>query len=344
MLPTRPSTLDPRPSRSPLVTIAIPTYNRANSYLPQALRSACGQTYSNLDIVVADNCSSDDTEAIVRDFADSRVRYFRHPVNIGAHANFKFCLEQGRGDYFLLLQDDNLIDEDFIDVCMRAAHYRRDIGLIRTGMRWIDTNGKVFGEGWNLVGDLPLDEFFLGWFKGRTPMHLCSTLFCTKRLKGLGGFSSKHNLFDDVIAEIRIAARYERVDVPDVKASFRHHSNTLTASARISNWCDESKILLDLMCSLVPESKVGLMRDEGIRFFVGHNYRIAKKIRSPVMAYATILKQFNYPFSLFVSVVISSMFSQQVGYLKLGIRKVLEMTGLWLKVDAFRKNLQGSQR
>jgi glycosyltransferase involved in cell wall biosynthesis len=343
MLPTEPRTLDPRPSHSPLVTIAIPTYNRANSYLPQALRSALAQTYSNLDIVVADNCSSDDTEAIVRDFHDSRIRYFRHPVNIGAHSNFKFCLEQGRGDYFLLLQDDNLIDKDFIDACMRAAHYRSDIGLIRTGMRWIDTQNRVIGETLNLVGGLLIEQFFLAWFNNQTPMHLCSTLFNTGKLKGIGGFHSKHNLFDDVIAQIRMAANYERVDVTDIKASFRRHGDTITASAKISSWCDESKILLDLLCSLVPNSKVGLIKEAGMRFLVAHNCRIARKVRFPAarfVAYVTILKEFNYPcFSL-----VSIAFSRPVGYLRQGIKKTLQMTGLWLKVDAFRKSLQGSQR
>ena len=331
----------------PLVTIAIPTYNRAGSYLPQALESALRQTYSNLEIVVADNCSSDNTQAIVRSRADSRVRYFRHGFNIGAHENFKFCLEQAHGVYFLLLQDDNLIDQDLVDVSVRAAYQRTDVGLIRTGMRWIDDRGRVISEALNRVGDLPFDDFVLGWFNGQTPMHLCSTLFNTARLREIGGFNSKHNLFDDVVAEIRIAAKYPRVDVADIKASFRHHSHTLTASAQISHWCEESKILLDLICSLVPESKAASIETAGTEFFVHHNYRIARKIRSPasrLMAYGTIVKQFNYPAFSLASLVFSEAVLRQVGYLKLGTKKALQMTGLWLKVDAFRKNLQGSVR
>ena len=315
--------------------------------MPQALECAFDQTYANLEIIVADNCSTDNTRAIVNGITDPRLRYFRHDVNIGSTANINFCLEQAKGEYVLFLHDDDRIDPDFVESCIRAAMGTSDIGMIRAGVRWIDAEGNVFYEALNRVGGLPIEEFFLGWFNNLTPMHLCSTLFSTTRLKDIGGFNSKHNLFDDVIAEIRMAAKYERVDVPNIRASFRHHSSTLTASVRISNWCEESKILFDLICSLVPESKVALIKSAGLRFFIGHNYRIASKIRSPVgrlMAYATILKQFNYPFFLFISVVISTTFSRQVGYLKLGIKKALEMTGLWLKVDAFRKSLQGSQR
>lgn len=85
---------------NPLVSIGIPTYNRANSYLKQALRSAVNQTYKNLEIIVSDNCSSDDTESVVKEFRDPRIRYFRQNKNLGAVPNCNFCLEQSQGKYF----------------------------------------------------------------------------------------------------------------------------------------------------------------------------------------------------------------------------------------------------
>ena len=87
----------------PLVTIAIPTYNRADAYLEQALKSAVGQTYTNLEIIVADNCSIDHTETVVKKFSDQRIRYVRHKKNIGANNNFNYCVKQANGIYFLLL-------------------------------------------------------------------------------------------------------------------------------------------------------------------------------------------------------------------------------------------------
>src|SRR4030042_2488708 len=127
----------------PLVTIAIPTYNRADGFLKEAIRSALNQTYSNIEIIVSDNCSVDNTTTVVKSFNDPRIRYFKHKENIGANNNFNFCVEQARGAYFLLLHDDDLIDDDFIDVCMKAAEYNTDIGLIRTGTRVIDSAGNT---------------------------------------------------------------------------------------------------------------------------------------------------------------------------------------------------------
>jgi len=105
----------------PQVTIGIPTYNRANGYLREALESALGQSYSNLDIVVSDNGSTDNTESVVRSYADPRVRYFRQQPPVIPNDNFNFCLQQAHGVYFLMLPDDDKIDRGFVETCMHAA-------------------------------------------------------------------------------------------------------------------------------------------------------------------------------------------------------------------------------
>jgi glycosyltransferase involved in cell wall biosynthesis len=283
----------------PLVTIGIPTYNRADDYLRQTLQSALDQTYQNVEIVVSDNCSTDDTESVVKSLSDSRTRYFRHGENIGANENFNFCLEQAEGDYFLLLHDDDLIDDDFVDACMKAANYDCDVGIIRTGTRTIDSLGKVLTESPNHVGGLSTVDFFRGWFAGKTVLYLCSTLLNTKRLRESGGFNSKHQLFQDVIAEVQLAAKFGRADVQDVKASFRKHAATRTFSHKVSAWCEDSLMLLDIMCDLVPED-AALVRREGIRFLSMLNYNRASAIQSPtqrLLTYLMVYRRFGYRYS-----------------------------------------------
>ena len=283
----------------PLVTIAIPTYNRADSYLLQALESAVNQTYQDIEIIIADNCSTDNTEAVVKGLSDPRIRYFRHVENIGANNNFNFCLEQARGDYFLLLQDDDLINRDFIEVCMQAVDYRTDVGIIRTGTRSIDSQGRVLKEKSNKVAGLSTSDFFVGWFTGKTSLYLCSTLFNTRRLQEIGGFKSRHNLFQDVVAEVQLAARFGRVDVKEVKASFRKHDSEMTLSSKVSRWCEDSHFLLDIMCDLVTENQAQVRR-EGTRYFAKVNYNFAAAIKSPTQRWATYLlvyKQFGYRYS-----------------------------------------------
>ena len=146
---------------NPLVTIGIPTYNRADGYLKDAIKSAMIQTYQNIEIVVSDNCSADNTEAFIKSLDEPRIRYHRHAENIGANNNFNYCLKMAKGDYFLLLHDDDMIDHNFVEACMDAGNYKTEKGILRTGTRIIDAEGKLLDEYPNHVVGLSTEEFFM---------------------------------------------------------------------------------------------------------------------------------------------------------------------------------------
>ncbi len=284
-----------------LVTIAIPTFNRADGNLISALQSSISQTYQNIEIIVSDNCSSDHTERVVKQFEDPRLKYVRHPKNIGANANFNFCLSQAKGDYFLLLHDDDLIDDDFVSICMKTVGYDfNDIGIIRTGTRWIDEDGNVLKEIPNLVSACSTEDFFLAYTAGKTGIYLCSTLFNTRRLKEIGGFHSKYHLFQDMIAVAKLSALYGRNDICAIKASNRKHPDARTFSVKVKHWCEESTILIDTMCELVPDKALKL-RTAGRNFVWLHNYNLAIKIEDfpqRFIAYLVIWKTCGYMYSL----------------------------------------------
>ena len=86
------------PARLPLVSIGLHVRNGAR-YLPETLGDLLGQTFEDVELIVSDNASTDETGEIVRAAAasDSRIRYFRHERNIGAlpNANFAFSRSEG---------------------------------------------------------------------------------------------------------------------------------------------------------------------------------------------------------------------------------------------------------
>lgn len=280
-------------SLHPLVTIGISTYNRAGGYLMQALGSAVDQTYPNLEIIVSDNCSTDSTEAVVTGFDDLRIRYFKQAVNIGSTNNFNFCLSQARGAYFLLLHDDDLVDRDFISVCIDAVKGETTTGVIRTGVRLIDGTGKILSQTPNRAAGLSTGDFFLGWFSGKTAWYLCNTLYNTKALQSIGGFRSPTNRLDDCVATARLAAQAGRADVHEVKASFRRHQGNFGSTINIRDWCEDSLFLLDLMCRLAPDREASLKR-QGLRFFCNLSYRQAGRSTHPLSAYLAVYRAFGY--------------------------------------------------
>jgi glycosyltransferase involved in cell wall biosynthesis len=278
------------------VTIGIPTRNRAQTYLRDALASAADQTYPDVDIVVADNCSSDDTAGMVRALADPRIRYVRHARVLSANENFNSCLDHATGDYFLLLHDDDFIDRDFVQVCLEAAGRAGDVGVIRTGTRIVDAGGGLIRELPNRAGGLSTTDFFRSWFAGATTLYMCSTLFNTRRLREMGGFTSPRLVFQDGFAVMPLAARYGRADVEPVKASFRRHAHARTRITTVSDWCDDSLALLDLMGNLTPEGRDAIRR-EGLFFFAHLNYARAAEAAGwfrRLRGYATVLRKFHY--------------------------------------------------
>jgi glycosyltransferase involved in cell wall biosynthesis len=108
---------------SPKVTIQIPTYNQ-EQYIAQSLGSCLAQDYPNLEIVVADDCSTDRTREIVEGFNDPRIRYFRNHTNLGRVGNYRKALyEYSTGDWVVNLDgDDYYTDPAFIFRAMKLIN------------------------------------------------------------------------------------------------------------------------------------------------------------------------------------------------------------------------------
>ncbi len=300
----------------PLVTIAIPTYNRADRFLGNALRCALAQTYDRLEILVSDNCSTDNTAQLMRGFTDPRIRYVRQTSNLGANGNFNYCIDNAAGEYIHLLLDDDEIDPDFVSSCMAVAA-GRDVGLIRSGTRLIDGDGKLLMERPNSGAGLSPPAFFRAWFQNQLTLYVCSTLFRTASLRAAGGFHSRHNLFQDAMAIARVLVRDGHADVRECKASFRMHEANMGSAMRISAWCDDSLQLLDVICQLLPEQAAAL-RAEGKVFLARMNYnRVANvaDLLGRLASYLRVARSFDFAVS-----PLPSIWRRE---LRPGLRKVL---------------------
>ena len=113
---------------SPLFTVVIPTFNRCE-LLPFAIESALRQTFTDLEVLVSDNHSTDGTKAAVERFADHRVRYISPPEHCAMPAHWEFARAQARGDLILLLGDDDALTCDALEH-FAAAREKHDAELL----------------------------------------------------------------------------------------------------------------------------------------------------------------------------------------------------------------------
>ncbi len=131
----------------PLVSVGIPTYNRAST-LVKSIESVLQQTYRNIEIVISDNASTDDTQSICEKFCnhDQRIIYIRQKTNLGAANNFKAVLEAAKGEYFMWLGDDDWISQDYIFECMNVFTQNLSYTLV-AGLSNYYSGEKYLGEG-----------------------------------------------------------------------------------------------------------------------------------------------------------------------------------------------------
>lgn len=113
---------------APLVSVVLPTYRRAH-LLPHAIRSVLGQTHRDLELIVVDDNSPDETPAVVRTFDDPRLRYVRNDPNLRLPRSLNRGFALARGDYLTWTSDDNLFAPTAIER-MVARLCERDCAFV----------------------------------------------------------------------------------------------------------------------------------------------------------------------------------------------------------------------
>lgn len=125
------------------VSIGVPVFN-GERFLGRTLDSILAQTYSDLEIVIADNASTDHTPDICSDYArrHGRVTYVRSETNVGAAPNFNRAFEATRGEYFKWCACDDLIAPEFIARCVEVLDERPDVVVCHSKTVAIDANDE----------------------------------------------------------------------------------------------------------------------------------------------------------------------------------------------------------
>jgi glycosyltransferase involved in cell wall biosynthesis len=126
-----------------LVSIILPTYN-GSCYLDQAVRSCIDQTYTNWELIIVDDASTDDTPALIAEFMaqDVRVRSVRHDTNRKLPAALNTGFRQARGDYLTWTSDDNCYRPNALAEMVSFLEGKTEIDFVYTDFTLIDKSGR----------------------------------------------------------------------------------------------------------------------------------------------------------------------------------------------------------
>ena len=211
------------------VTIAIPTYNRSE-LLKASLEGVLAQDYADFQVIVLDNASTDDTEAVVRSFADSRITYARSETNIGAFRNWNRAIEINSSPYLSILSDDDVLLPGFIRESVLALDNHPHAAFSAAQVDFIDINGgPLYVTDTELSDKLPEGlinglEFIHQIVDGRKwILRTSAVMFRASALAVVGPFDIPHSKYmNDLNLYLRMAAQFDIVFIAKL-AQIRFH-------------------------------------------------------------------------------------------------------------------------
>jgi len=212
----------------PKISIIIPTYNRAH-LLPDAVNSVLNQTYQNFEIIIVDDCSTDNTKEVVGKFGDKRIKYIRHSKNKGVSAAFNTGIKNSTGEYLTIVTDDNMLFSQSLEKIVNKFKdvTDSDIGVILGGISYIDEKDNVlksvlFKERGNIFDSILRDaKPFFPFFKKEI-------------FKKVGLFDESLSGREDWDLFLRIAKYYQFDFIPELVVKARvHQGYHLSSKSRL---------------------------------------------------------------------------------------------------------------
>ena len=210
-------------SVSPPLTIGLPVFNGQN-FLTESLDSLLAQTYTDFELTISDNASTDNTEEICRDYAarDNRIRYVRQPVNLGAAPNHNYLVQVARGRLFKWAAHDDLFAPKLVERCIEALDSQPELILAHAYMGNVDERGEL----------LKIYEYRLATDSPRPSDRFRSLMFTdggddfygvirTELMRRIPPHNSYHNAGRKLIAELSLYGPFHQV--PEIMFFRREH-------------------------------------------------------------------------------------------------------------------------
>ena len=228
---------------SPLVSILIPTYNRPE-YLRRAVESCLAQTYQNLEVVITDNSTNDQSAKMMAGYSDPRLRYFSNEGNIGAVKSSNRAVELSRGKYIKFLMDDDLLKPRCLELMVDGLEKNPTAAMAMAPMDLIDEDDRriypIFYVFRRMdyryryqVGDGFVDrkkilrDYLVRDYPCCVPSGM---MFRGDALRAAGPFDAKADFAGDLDMCMRIAPHYDSYYIDEVLSSWRYTTACHTAS------------------------------------------------------------------------------------------------------------------
>lgn len=212
---------------SSLVSVLIPTYNSA-AYLEETINSVLSQSFTDYELIVVDNNSTDGTETLVKRYlADPRISYFKNNSNIGLVGNFNKCLQYAKGKYIKFLCSDDKFHPDLLSRFVNIMEQYPGVSLVTSNKEYFGLHTEqreipyAHLQKGNKIIAASLQDY--NWIGEPT-----SVMFRSEHLH-IGHFNPSYTYLVDWDMWLRLLTLGDCYIIPDTLSFFRQHSNQTTA-------------------------------------------------------------------------------------------------------------------
>ena len=220
----------------PRLSVCIPTFNHAH-FLTDAIESVLSQTYTDFELIVVDNFSTDGTRELVEGFAsrDARVRYFCNECNVGPQENLNRCLQHASGEYVKLLCADDLLEVTCLEKSLIQFDSSPNIVLVSCARQLVDGRLNPIRIATYSNKNVTIDGLAMinySLFNGNYIGEPSAVMF--RRCDAVRGFNTGYRLLIDLEMWLHLLEKGSLSYIAEPLCRFRQHSGQETRGAIIS--------------------------------------------------------------------------------------------------------------
>lgn len=212
---------------APLVSVVTPTYNRAG-FLPNAVASVLAQSVHDIELIIVDDGSVDDTRAVIEPFlADQRIRYF-YQENQGQSRARNFALEKAKGEYIAFLDSDDAWSADKLEKQLAIFQSDPDIDIVHGDEAIIDEHGAIV----SLENTKRYSGRISRQLLADNSVSITTALVKRRCFEEMGGFDASLEVADDYELWLRFSAKYWFHYEPGIVAYYRVMADQISTDKR----------------------------------------------------------------------------------------------------------------
>jgi len=217
----------------PLISICTPNYNY-EKFIAETIESVLAQTYQNYEFIIIDNASTDESVNIIKQYKDSRIRFFRNEENIPVYMNVNKAMSYANGEFIAVLHSDDVYDPKFLEEIVNAYNKYPDYKVFVTDLNlWHYEENKLNRMKCYKSGGIKKSaEVLIRLSVQNNIGNFVNMVLHRECYRKVGTLSDKYKYSADYDLLLRMAEHYDFVYIPKPLAYYRIHKYNITHDQR----------------------------------------------------------------------------------------------------------------